>query len=94
MQVKWLEKALLDLDDVEAYISQTNSPAAEEVVLKILRTVSLLRDQPGLGRVGRVPGTKELIIPETLYIVPYRVKGGLLQILRIYHTSRMWPRRL
>lgn len=94
LQVKWLDKALLDLDDVEAYISQTNSPAAEEVVLKILRTVSLLRDQPGLGRVGRVPGTKELIIPETRYIVPYRVKGGLLQILRVYHTSRMWPRRL
>jgi len=30
LQVKWLYKALLDLDDVEAYISQTNSPAAEE----------------------------------------------------------------
>lgn len=94
MQVKWLNKALLDLDDIEAYIAQTNSLAAAEVVLKILRTISLLRDQPGLGRAGRVPGTKELIIPDTRYIVPYRVKGGSLHILRVYHTSRMWPRRL
>jgi len=94
LQVKWLYMALLDLDDVEAYIAQTSSQAAEKVVLKILRTVSLLQDQPGLGRAGRVPGTKELIIPETRYIVPYRVKGELLQILRVYHTSRIWPRRL
>ena len=94
MQVKWLKRAVLDLDDVEAYISQTDPSAAGEVVMKILRTVSLLKDQPGLGRAGRVPGTRELIIPNTRYIVPYRVKDDSLHILRVYHTSRIWPHRL
>jgi toxin ParE1/3/4 len=85
---------LLDLDDVEAYIAQANPSAAGEVVLKIIKAVSLLKEQPGLGRVGRLPGTKELVVPQTPYIVPYRVKGDFLQILRVYHTSRTWPRQL
>lgn len=89
-----LKRALLDLDDAEAYISQTDPSAAGEVVLKIIRAVSLLKDQPGLGRTGRVPGTRELVIPNTRYIVPYRVKDDSLQVLRVYHTSRIWPHRL
>jgi len=68
--------------------------AAAEAVLKIIRAVSLLKDQPGLGRAGRVPGTKELVVPNTHYIIPYRVKDNSLQILRVYHTSRIWPHRL
>ena len=94
MHVKWLKKALLDLDDAETYISQVSPSAAGEVVLKIIRTVSLLKAQPGLGRAGRVPGTKELVVPNTRYIVPYRVKEDSLQILRVYHTSRICPRQL
>jgi toxin ParE1/3/4 len=91
LRIKWLKKALSDLDDVEAYIAQTDPSVAAEVVLKIIRTVSLLKEQPGLGRVGRVPGTKELVIPNLPYIVPYRVHDDCLQILRVYHTSRIWP---
>ncbi len=85
---------MLDLDDAEAYISQTDPLAAEEVVLKIIKAVSLLEEQPGLGRAGRVLGTRELVIPNTRYIVPYRVKDDSLQILRVYHSSRIWPRRI
>jgi toxin ParE1/3/4 len=28
------------------------------------------------------------------YVVPYRVAGGEVQVLRVYHTSRRWPYRL
>lgn len=94
MHVKWLKRALLDLDDAEAYIAQTDQLAAAEVVLKIISAVSLLKNQPGIGGAGRVSGTKELIVPGTRYIIPYRVKDNSLQILRVYHTSRIWPRRL
>ena len=79
---------------IEAYIAHDNPSAADDVVLKILKAVSLLKEQPGLGRAGRVPGTKELVVPKIPYIVPYRVKGDFLQILRVYHTSRTWPRRM
>ena len=58
-------------------------------------TVSLLATNPGLGHVGRVPGTHELVIPNTRYVVPYRVRPRLerIEILRIFHTSRKLPKR-
>ena len=67
---------------------------AAGVVVKIVRAVSLLKDHPGLGRTGRVPGTRELVVPKTPFIVPYRVKDDTVQILRVYHASRIWPDRM
>ena len=94
MRIKWFRQAILDLDRIEEYIAEDNAAAAVEVIVRIIDAVSLLKDQPGIGRPGRVPGTKELVIPDLPYIVPYRVKEGMVQILRIYHTSRKWPDRL
>jgi toxin ParE1/3/4 len=91
LRVKWIRRALRDLDEVEAYIARDNPAAAAETVLGIARAVSLLQEQPGLGRAGRVPGTRELVIPDSPYIVPYRVKDNIVQVLRVYHASRQWP---
>lgn len=94
MRVRWLRRALLDLDAAEAYIAQDDPSAAAGVVLQIVRAVSLLKEQPGIGRTGRVPGTKELVVPKTPYVVPYRVKEEAVQVLRVYHASRKWPDNL
>ena len=93
MRVKWLERALFDLDDIEAFVSLDDPAAANGVVLKIVKSVSLMQEQPGMGRAGRISGTRELVIADTPYIVPYRVKDNAVQILRVYHTSRKWPDR-
>ena len=94
MRIKWLGAALLDLDEIEAYIAEDRSAVAVDVVVKIIKAVSPLGAQQGIGRAGRVPGTKELIVPGLPYIVPYRVKDEVVQVLRVYHTSRKWPKRL
>ena len=94
MRVRWFSRALRDLDEAEAYIAQDDPQAAVGVVLRIIRAVSNLREQSGIGRAGRVPDTKELIVPNTPFIVPYRVKDDVIQILRVYHSSRKWPERL
>ena len=80
--------ALLDLEEIETYIAKDNPAVAVDVILKIIKAVSLLKEQQGIGRAGRVPGTKELVVPDLPYIVPYRVKDGEVQVLRVYHTSR------
>ena len=54
----------------------------------------LLPENPQIGRPGRVPGTRELIIPKTPFIVPYRLQGNAIQILRIYHGARRGPETL
>jgi len=90
MQIKWLRKALKNLDDEAEYIAQDDPQAAQEVVKRIVQTVSLLNDNPSMGHPGRLPGTHELVIPNTRYIVPYRVRPRLqrIEILRVFHTSR------
>lgn len=95
MQIKWLKKALQNLDDEAEYIAQDDPEAARVVVRRIVETVGLLPEQPALGHPGRIPDTRELVVPDTRYIVPYRVKPrlGRIEILRIFHTSRQLPQR-
>lgn len=95
MQIKWLRKALKNLDDEAEYIAQKDPQAARLVVRRVVQAVSLLTNNPALGHPGRVPGTHELTIPNTRYIVPYRVRPRLqrIEILRVFHTSRKPPER-
>ncbi|GMR18685.1 MAG: type II toxin-antitoxin system RelE/ParE family toxin [Gammaproteobacteria bacterium] len=95
MEIKWLRKALQNLDQEAAYIAKDDPQAARLLVQRIHHTVSLLSNNPSLGHPGRLPGTHELIIPETRYIVPYRVRPRLqrIEILRVFHASRKLPER-
>lgn len=95
MEIEWLRKALLSLDQEAEYIAKDDPHAARLVVQRIYHTVSLLRDNPSLGHPGRLPGTRELIIPKTRCIVPYRVRPRLqqIEILRVIHASRKRPAR-
>ena len=91
LEVVWLRKALLNLDEEATYIAQDNAQAAQQLVTRIVHAVDLLRHQPGLGRPGRVPGTRELPVANTRYLIPYRVRGRRIEILRIFHTARKPP---
>jgi toxin ParE1/3/4 len=83
--------ALNNLDELAEYIAQENLQAASQVVDAIETQVSLLATQPALGRPGRVLGTRELVISNTYYLVPYRIKNNMVEILRVFHTSRRPP---
>lgn len=93
MRVRWLRKALHNLDDEAAYIATDDAAAARLVVGRILDSVTQLVHQAGLGRPGRVPGARELIVHKTRFIAPYRVRGDAIEILRVFHTSRRLPQR-
>ena len=93
MRVRWLRKALRNLDDEANYVAIEDPGAARLVVERVLNAVAMLVDQPGIGRPGRVPGTRELVVLKTRYIVPYRVRGESIEILRVFHTSRRPPER-
>ncbi|HUG25669.1 type II toxin-antitoxin system RelE/ParE family toxin, partial [Piscinibacter sp.] len=56
-----------------------------------LEAVSMLAEHPGIGRPGRLPGTRELVVLKTRYVVPYRVRGDTIEVLRVFHTSRKLP---
>ena len=83
----WSPEAIDDLSALRAYIQQDDPAASQRSVLRIIENVeTLLPDSPEMGRPGRVPGTRELVIPRTPFNVPYRVVGNTLQILRVFRT--------
>jgi toxin ParE1/3/4 len=88
----WSPEAIDDLAALRAYIEQDDPAAALRVALHIVQNVeTLLPNNLDMGRPGRVPGTRELVIPNTPFIVPYRVVGDTIQVLRIFHGARRWP---
>ncbi len=91
MRIKWIRKALATLDDIAEYIAKYDPQAAAHMVEKIDEAVQNLGKHPYLGRPGRVPNTRELVVSGTPYIVPYRVKGSTIEILRVLHAARRWP---
>lgn len=94
MRVVWLRRALRNLQDEAEFIARDNPQAAREAVGRIQMAAEYLAEHPSLGRVGRVPGTRELVVPDTPYILPYRVKVNRVEILRVFHGSRRWPEQL
>ncbi|NCA72442.1 MAG: type II toxin-antitoxin system RelE/ParE family toxin [Sphingobacteriia bacterium] len=91
MRIVFSPQARDDLRDIFLYIEDDNPDAARAVLKRIRSRLTDLADGPHLGRPGRVPGTRELAIPGTPYIVPYQVSSDELQILRVYHGARQWP---
>jgi len=94
VRVRWLQTARAKLESEAQYIARDNPLAAARVVVSIAEAVERLRDFPALGRPGRVIGTRELVVPGTPYIVPYRVRNDRLEILRVFHAARKWPTQL
>ena len=93
MRVWGLRRALANLDEEGEYIAKEDPAAAGRVVARILSAVELLKGNPAMGRPGRVPGTRELVVTETPYLVPYRVREGIVEILRVFHGARRWPKK-
>lgn len=92
MPIRWLRLALADLDLIYDHISKDSVAAATHLIAQIWASAQLLEQHPNMGRAGRVTGTRELIVQGTTYIIPYRVKEGEIQILRVLHTSMEWPK--
>ncbi|MGO9274956.1 MAG: type II toxin-antitoxin system RelE/ParE family toxin [Terriglobia bacterium] len=97
LEIRWLKRALANLDAEAAFIGRDNPAAAARVVEAIATTVELLAQHArgaARGRTGRVEGTRELVVPDTPYLVPYRVRGHAVEILRVFHGARKWPKKL
>jgi toxin ParE1/3/4 len=86
MQIVWTDQALADLSEIEQYIEQDKPAAAQRVAAHLLSSVEHLAEFPQLGRPGRRPGTRNLIIPP--YVISYRVRAQRLEILSVWHGRR------
>jgi len=92
--VVWAPSAVRHLTALRAYIARENPGAAEQIADLLLAAVEHLAEFPDTGRRGRLPGTREWVVPRTPYVIPYRLKGGRLEILGVFHGRQRWPDRL
>ncbi len=76
---------------VREYGARDNPDAASGVAKRIREAVRILADHPAAGRPGRVPLTREIIVSGTPYILPYRLRAGAVEILRVLHAAQEWP---
>lgn len=92
-RIRWTLRALRWLDDIGAYIEQDNPDAAARVVARIVTAVDMLAELPATGRAGRIKGTREVVLADIPYIIPYRV-GRDIEIITVMHAHQKWPKAL
>jgi len=91
MRVLWLARAVRHLIQIKSHIASDNPIAAEAVGLRLVEASERLADFPTSGRLGRVTGTRELVVRHTPYIIVYRTKGEAVEITAVLHGARRWP---
>ena len=91
MIVVWSAQAIDNLINQLTYIRQENPSAAARMALEIDRQAALLGPFPGIGRLGRIPGTREIAIDRTPYIAIYRIRSATVEILRLLHGAQRFP---
>ena len=105
MRLLWTGPALSDLRALRADVAKDGERAADAMVARIVdraeRQLSRLPDSgspslPSPARGGGKGGGKarELAISGTPYVLPYRIVGDAVHILRVFHSARRWPDEL
>jgi toxin ParE1/3/4 len=92
--IVWAPRAIEHLAHLRSYIARDNPNAANRIASAVLDAVDRLAELPNLGRPGRVAGTRELVVPGTPYVIPYRLRGDRLEVIAVFHGRQKWPKRL
>jgi addiction module RelE/StbE family toxin len=90
MELFWTPDATQDREDIYDHIEADNPAAALSLDEMFAQKAGRLVDHPGLGRLGRVTGTRELVVHQN-YILVYDVAANAVRVLRVLHAARQWP---
>jgi toxin ParE1/3/4 len=92
LKIQWTKAASDDLESIHDYIFPDSPIAAAEQVKRVVLIVEEhLSLNPWAGRVGRLHDTREYAVNGTPYIVIYRVRNEVLEVIRVLHGARQWP---
>ena len=91
MKLVWSAFSLSDRAEIYEFIESESPRNAVLVDKRIAESAEFLVDFPDSGRIGRVAGTRELVILRTPYVAAYTVTGDTIRILRVLHGAQLWP---
>jgi len=90
--IEWTEQATRQLDQAHDYIALSSSEkVARRITTEIVPHIQQLATFPTSGRLGRVPGTRELVISNTPFVAAYCIEKDRIVILALYHGAQQWP---
>jgi toxin ParE1/3/4 len=89
--LEWSEAARKDLLSIVDFIADDNPDAALKLLDDIENKAEQLLHHPRLYEVGRVDGTREMLVRQN-YIVVYAEDEQRVLILRVLHGAQFWPR--
>lgn len=88
MQLIWREKAVADLERIDAWLSQFESADPTTVRHRIVDAADRLERLGDIGRPGKVEGFRELSVRNAPYLIVYKVLPEAIEILAVYHTAQ------
>ncbi len=92
MKLIWTEPALADRDHIVRYIATDNRNAAIKIDTLMDETAESLFHAPQKGRLGRVEGTRELIMHRNYILVyGYDIENTTIYIVAVLHSAQQWP---
>ncbi len=86
----WKEDARTDLLSILTYIAEDNLDAARKFKEELESRLETLTNFPQAYKHGRINGTREMVLSSN-YIVVYAEGTEQVTILRVLHSSRMYP---
>jgi toxin ParE1/3/4 len=93
MKIRWHPDAIADLTSIGSFIKRDNPAAARATKARIIAAIGRLSTHPRMGRPGRLPDTRELVVAGTPYIVAYRVTRTV-EVAAVLHVRRNWTEAL
>jgi len=91
VKLVWTAYALADRREIFSFIEADDPRAAVMVDERIENAMWRLIDFPESGRIGRIDGTRELVVAQTSYVAAYQISDKAVRILRVIHGARIWP---
>ena len=91
MQLRWTEEAANDLERIADYLIQNTPGRAPALVQRIYDAAGSLLTLPHRGRLGKVEGTRELVLSALPYVLVYVVRQDVIVVVRILHGAQQWP---
>lgn len=88
--LEWRATAVADVLAIVDYIADDNPDAAQIFKDEVEEKASLLPKSPQLYRVGRVDGTREMVVRPN-YIGIYTEDVRAVTILSVLHAAQQWP---
>ncbi len=83
MKLHVFARAKRDMDEAFAFIELDDPASAKKVAQLLVKSIHLSMANPLTGRPSSFKALREWSVPGLPYVIPYRVKGQTVQIIRI-----------